>query len=162
MREYKVNKLEESLLAICVDRHLTLALAESCTGGALAARLTKIPGASQYFAGAIVSYQNQAKMDLLKVPKQMLEQYGAVSEAVAKQMLIGTLMQFRADIGIAITGIAGPSGDTSKTPIGTIYIALGRKNAASEIIHLQLEGTREWIIEKTVEESLLALIRYLA
>jgi nicotinamide-nucleotide amidase len=97
-----------------------LGLAESCTGGGLAARLTNPPGASEYFAGSAVTYSYEAKEELLGVPKAMLEEFGAVSPQVAEAMAKGALERFRADVAVSITGIAGPDGGTEEKPVGYV------------------------------------------
>ncbi|HEX4730834.1 MAG TPA: competence/damage-inducible protein A [Solirubrobacterales bacterium] len=97
-----------------------LGLAESCSGGLLAARITNVPGASDFFAGSAVTYAYEAKEDLLGVPKELLEEKGAVSPEVAEAMAIGALERFDADVAISITGIAGPGGGTEEKPVGTV------------------------------------------
>jgi nicotinamide-nucleotide amidase len=97
-----------------------LGLAESCSGGLLAARITNVPGASDYFAGSAVTYAYEAKEELLGVPKALLEEKGAVSPEVAEAMAIGALERFDADVAISITGIAGPGGGTEEKPVGTV------------------------------------------
>ncbi|HEX4751499.1 MAG TPA: competence/damage-inducible protein A [Solirubrobacterales bacterium] len=97
-----------------------LGLAESCSGGLLAARITNVPGASEYFAGSAVTYAYEAKEELLGVPKALLEEKGAVSPEVAEAMAIGALERFEADVAISITGIAGPDGGTEEKPVGTV------------------------------------------
>ncbi len=106
------------------DRGLTLAVAESCTGGLLGYRITKIPGSSDYFLGGVISYANEVKRDILGVNGEDLRRYGAVSEEVARQMAEGVRKLIRADLGVGITGIAGPTGGTSEKPVGLVYIAL--------------------------------------
>ena len=103
-------------------RGLTLAVAESCTGGLLGARITARAGSSDYFAGGIISYANQAKMDLLDVPPGMLAQYGAVSEEVAGAMAEGARDALHADYGLSLTGVAGPDGGTLEKPVGLVYL----------------------------------------
>jgi nicotinamide-nucleotide amidase len=97
-----------------------LGLAESCSGGLLAARITNVPGASEYFAGSAVTYGYEAKEELLGVPKALLEEKGAVSPEVAEAMAIGALERFDADVAVSITGIAGPGGGTGEKPVGTV------------------------------------------
>ena len=104
------------------SRALTLAAAESCTGGMLGARVTARPGSSDYFLGGVVSYSNQAKMDLLGVPPGMLAQYGAVSEEVAGAMAEGARTALGADFALSVTGIAGPGGGTEDKPVGLVYL----------------------------------------
>jgi nicotinamide-nucleotide amidase len=103
-------------------RGVTLAVAESCTGGLLGARLTARPGSSDYFAGGVISYGNQAKIDLLDVPAGMLAQYGAVSEEVAGAMAEGARAALHADYALSITGVAGPDGGTPDKPVGLVYL----------------------------------------
>ena len=151
-------KLEERLLVLCQKENLTLGCAESCTGGALAARITSIPGASRSFAGSIVSYQDQVKERLLHVPSLYLQQYTAVSTEVTLKMLESCLHELAADIGAAVTGIAGPSGGTARSPVGTIYIAVGKKHCLPKIYSLNYSGSREQVIQYAVDKALLSLI----
>jgi nicotinamide-nucleotide amidase len=104
------------------DKNLSLALAESCTGGYISHMLTNISGSSKVFERGIICYSNQAKIDLLNVDKRSIEQYGAVSETVAKQLAFNIRILSDVDIGIGITGIAGPTGGTPEKPIGLVFI----------------------------------------
>ena len=104
------------------SRGLTLAVAESCTGGLIGSRITARPGSSDYFLGGVISYSNQAKMDLLQVPPGMLAQYGAVSEEVAVAMAEGARGALRADYALSVTGVAGPDGGTAEKPVGLVYL----------------------------------------
>lgn len=104
--------------------HVTIATAESCTGGLLASLLTDIPGSSDYFDRGIISYSNQSKTDLLGVPPKTLQTHGAVSEDTAKAMASGIRHRAGVDYGIATTGIAGPGGATPTKPVGLVYIAI--------------------------------------
>jgi nicotinamide-nucleotide amidase len=103
---------------------LTLATAESCTGGLLGHRITGISGSSNYYLGGIISYNNEAKMELLGVKKKTLETFGAVSEETVREMAQGVQSLFKSDLGISISGIAGPTGGTPEKPVGLIYIGL--------------------------------------
>lgn len=105
------------------ERGLRLAVAESCTGGAIASRVTEVPGASGVFQGGVIAYSNEAKTDLLGVPADLIEVEGAVSEAVALAMAAGARTRFGADIGVSTTGIAGPGGGTPEKPVGTVWLA---------------------------------------
>ena len=107
-------------------RGLTLAVAESCTGGLLGARLTERPGSSDYFLGGVISYANEVKMGLLGVPAGMLAQYGAVSEEVAGAMAAGARAATGADYALAVSGVAGPDGGTPDKPVGLVYVGLRR------------------------------------
>jgi len=151
-------KPEEKLLLLCEDRQLNLGLAESCTGGSFAARLTQIPGASRCFAGSIVSYQDQVKTKVLGIPQQILKQKGAVNEEVALKMLEGALFQLGADIAASVTGIAGPDGGTLETPVGTVYLAIGGKQFQTKVTRLDLTGNRIEIIQKTIDWAIIQLI----
>jgi len=152
-------KLEEKLLTLCQVQNLTLGFAESCTGGALAARITRIAGASSCFAGSIVSYQNHVKEHLLHVPQAYLQQYTAISFEVTQKMLESCLLELDADIGAAITGIAGPTGGNAEIPVGTIYIAVGKKASIPKLLSFHCQGSRVEIIEDAVDKVLLSLIQ---
>ena len=113
----------EELIRNCRDRHLLLAVAESCTGGLLAGAITSVPGSSEMFAGSIVAYSNTSKSNVLGVSRNTLERYGAVSEPVALAMAEGAGQLFGADISVAVTGIAGP-GSSNNKPEGRVCFAL--------------------------------------
>ena len=106
------------------SKGLTLSVSESCTGGKVGDMITDVPGCSDYFLGGVVSYSNQAKRDILKVSPTTLSRKGAVSEEVALQMASGVRVALKSDIGIGITGIAGPTGGKPTKPVGLVYIAI--------------------------------------
>jgi nicotinamide-nucleotide amidase len=106
------------------ERRLSLAVAESCTGGLIGHRLTEVPGSSQYLDRVVVSYSNRAKVDLLGVPEAMIRRYGAVSSEVAAAMAQGVRIQSHTDVGLSVTGVAGPDGGSADKPIGLVYIGL--------------------------------------
>ena len=116
--------LAERLGALLSARHLTICAAESCTGGLLADTITDIPGSSRYFLGGLITYSNEAKAKLLGVPSSYFRTFGAVSAPVAVTMARGALKLFGADIALAITGIAGPSGGTKDKPVGLTFISI--------------------------------------
>ena len=118
------DEMENVVVRLLADRKLSLALAESCTGGNLAHRVTNVPGASAVFSGGIVSYANEVKEKWLGVRAATLRQHGAVSEAVAREMALGVREKFGADFALAVTGIAGPGGGTPEKPVGTVFLAL--------------------------------------
>ncbi len=124
------DELENVVVRWLTGRKQTLALAESCTGGNLAHRVTNVPGASAVFSGGVVSYANDAKQKLLGVRAETLRRHGAVSEAVAREMALGAREKFGADFALAVTGIAGPGGGTPEKPVGTVFLALA---AADEV-----------------------------
>jgi nicotinamide-nucleotide amidase len=118
------KKIEEVVVCLLTRQKRTLALAESCTGGLIASRITNVPGASKIFLGGVVAYRNGVKEKFLGVRAETLKQHGAVSEAVAREMAEGAREKFGADFAIAVTGIAGPDGGTKDKPVGTVFIAL--------------------------------------
>ncbi len=142
------DTLEETLLADLEREHLTLAAAESCTGGVLSGRMTSVPGSSRSFVGAIVVYNNEAKSRQLDVPAELLDHEGAVSEPVARAMALGVVRRTGADLGLAITGLAGPdagaSGPDRTRPVGLVYVALAHGEGVV-VQELHLSGDRERI-----------------
>jgi len=116
--------LAERLQGICLGRSLTVATAESCTGGLVASAITDVAGSSAYFLGGIVSYADDAKRDVLGVPAPLLDAHGAVSAQVARAMATGARERLRASLAVSVTGIAGPGGGTSAKPVGLTYIAV--------------------------------------
>ncbi|HKW09093.1 MAG TPA: competence/damage-inducible protein A [Gemmatimonadaceae bacterium] len=148
---------DTDLAAVVIDRcrelDLTIAVAESCTGGLLGARLTSIPGSSDVMLGGVIAYANGVKRDLLHVEQSSLEAHGAVSEAVVREMADGARAGTGASIGIGITGIAGPGGGTPEKPVGTVWIAAALPDAA-RAVHLRLIGDREEIRRRATQSSL--------
>lgn len=134
-------------------RGLTLAVAESCTGGKLGDIITEVPGSSHYFLGGIVSYSDEAKVALLSVEKSVLHSKGAVSEEVALQMASGVRDFLRASIGVGITGIAGPSGGTTSKPVGLVYIAVSSEHSSVCTRNL-FDGDRSEIKLKAAKKAL--------
>ena len=132
------EEIEDVLVQELRARGKTLALAESCTGGAIAQRITDVPGASEIFLGGVVSYANSAKQTFLGVRAESLANDGAVSEVVAREMAVGAREKFGADFALAVTGIAGPGGGTPEKPVGTVFIALA---TASGVIVKQFLNT---------------------
>jgi nicotinamide-nucleotide amidase len=120
---------------LLVEQNATIAVAESCTGGLLAELITDVPGASEYFAGGIVSYSNEAKMSLLGVPASELESFGAVSESVAISMAEGVRERFDTEFGVSTTGIAGPGGGSDEKPVGLVHVALARRGRKTHADH---------------------------
>ncbi|MBY6837570.1 nicotinamide-nucleotide amidohydrolase family protein [Clostridium botulinum] len=126
----KVEKIEEVLGRMLIDRGLTLSSAESCTGGLISSTLISYPGISEVFMEGAVTYSNEAKIRRLNVKKETLDKYGAVSEQVAIEMAEGIAKTSRTNIGIATTGIAGPGGGTAEKPVGLVYIGICIKGKA--------------------------------
>ncbi|MBI4115837.1 MAG: CinA family nicotinamide mononucleotide deamidase-related protein [Candidatus Omnitrophica bacterium] len=142
------------------SKGLTLSLAESCTGGLVAEILTRVPGASDYLVGSVVAYSNKVKTHTLNVSKKIIETRGAVSEESARAMAKGVRAAFNTDLGISITGIAGPSGGTKTKPVGLVYIAIdsGKKNRAWKEF---FRGDREQIRARAAKKALEYLWRWL-
>lgn len=118
------DDLATRLVALLSDRGLTLAVAESCTGGLIGSLITDVPGSSACFLGGIVPYSNDAKEALLEVPKQTMVQYGSVSAETALAMARGARERFGSDIAVGVTGITGPGGGTAEKPVGLVHIAV--------------------------------------
>ncbi len=140
------------ILDLCRADGLRVAVAESCTGGLLGARLTSIPGSSDVFVGGVLAYDNSAKVEMLGVSPADIEAHGAVSEAVAGAMARGVRHRLSADIGMSITGIAGPGGGTPEKPVGTVWIALDGKISGTR--GLRLVGDRAEIRHRAVQAAL--------
>ena len=152
-----VDSLEQVVVQEMTARGLTLAAAESCTGGLLGKRVTDSPGASACFLGGVVSYSNQAKQDLLGVKKETLEQFGAVSEQVACQMAEGVRRAMGADVGVSTTGVAGPGGSEQK-PAGLVYIGLSTKEGTRAVRILKPNQSRDRV-RRLASSTALDLIR---
>jgi nicotinamide-nucleotide amidase len=133
--------LIESVSKLLTDNKLTIATAESCTGGLLGHMLTSISGSSAYYDRGIISYTNEAKQELLGVPKDLLEQYGAVSEQVAASMAKGVRKLAQTDLGVSTTGIAGPTGGTIDKPVGLVYIGVSSKEKTL-VKRFEFQGSR--------------------
>lgn len=156
------NSTETLLQQLFINHGWTLSLAESCTGGAIAAHLTRHPQCSKYFLGSIVAYSNLLKIKVLDVEEKMIREEGAVSEAVVKQMARGVLQLSGSDYSLAISGIAGPGGGTPSKPVGTVWGAIGQKNGEIRAFSNHFVGNREEIIEESVNwilSHLLSLIK---
>ena len=125
---YGTQTLEAAIGKLLIERGLTLATAESCTGGFLAHKITKIPGCSAYYKGSVIAYAYETKNKQLGVKNETLEKYGAVSEETVKEMVVGVIKAIETDIGISISGIAGPGGGTPDKPVGTVWLAIGNKD----------------------------------
>ena len=138
-----------------------IGLAESCTAGLLAARLTEIPGSSDYVAGGVVAYSNEAKVELLGVPAELIERHGAVSPEVAEAMADGALERFAAELAIAVTGIAGPGGGTEEKPVGYVCICVKQSGAGALARDVVLPGDRAEIRDRSTTLAMHLLRRLL-
>ena len=148
------------VLALCKARGLTLATAESCTGGLAAKELTDVPGASAVFVGGVVSYWSEVKAKVLGVPRQLLADYGAVSEPVARAMAEGARRLTGADAALSVTGVAGPDRDDRGNAVGTVFIALAAEGA-TVCRPLALSGSRDEIRRDAVSAMWALLADYI-
>lgn len=153
----KHETIQQAIHHYFIQNKMTLALAESCTGGYLSSLLTQIPDASKYFLGCLVSYQNEVKNKLLKVKKTTLEKEGAVSAKCVIEMAKGAQKLFNCDVSIAISGIAGPKGGTKAKPVGTVHIALCDRNKKITTFVFQVSGNRKSIIQRSANYALAEL-----
>ena len=124
MADDPLRVLAERLQELCLSRGLTVATAESCTGGLVASAITDVSGSSLYYRGGIVAYANEAKLTLLDVPRELLEAHGAVSAQVARAMAVGARARLSVDLAVSVTGVAGPGGGSASKPVGLTYIAV--------------------------------------
>jgi len=154
------EKIEAVVVRLLTGRNQTLALAESCTGGAISDHVTNVPGASKVFLGGVVAYKNDVKQKFLGVHAETLKQNGAVSEAVAREMAEGARKRFRVDFALGITGIAGPAGGTKHKPVGTVFIALAGPFGTAVERKLNA-GERMAFKEVTARQALALLIAHL-
>jgi PncC family amidohydrolase len=145
--------VERGLARLLISRGLTLAVAESCTGGLIGQRITSVSGSSQYFAGGVISYSNDVKVRLLGVSAKVLESAGAVSRETAAAMAQGVRRLCRADIGVSCTGIAGPGGGTSAKPVGLVYIAVSGRRGG-KVTGFRFCGNRAAIRRQASEQAL--------
>ena len=161
-----IKNLQDEIMQAALDLkelfpkyHQIYVTAESLTAGEIASSIVKIPGSSSYFEGGFVTYSNELKHDILGVKNETLNEFGAVSEAVVKQMTNGALNKAtKATIAVAVSGIAGPDGGTPAKPVGTVWMAVQRRGEESRATLLQLHGSRDEIRLQTTLHALKALI----
>jgi len=139
---------------LCLERHLKVATAESCTGGLIAGALTEIAGSSAVFERGFVTYSNEAKMEILGVRAETLDKFGAVSEETVRQMAEGALARSRADIAVSVSGIAGPSGGTPEKPVGLVWFGLAVKGREALAESRVFPGGRSDVRRATVLHAL--------
>ena len=154
------KELLKKVTNLLKKQKLTIATAESCTGGLIAHTLTNISGSSNYFDRGIVSYSNRAKMKLLDIPEVLFKKHGAVSPEVAEAMAEGVRIKSNVDIGIATTGIAGPTGGTKEKPVGLVYIVVSTSDK-TEVKKFQFLGDRLRNKENTCIEALQMILNIL-
>lgn len=155
-----MKRFEADVLALADAlraRGETLATAESCTGGLIAAACTSVAGSSDWFERGFVTYSNEAKVESLGVPAALIAAHGAVSEPVVRAMAEGALAHSKAQWSVAVTGIAGPGGAVPGKPVGTVWLALAHRGVVSLAERLQLDGDRSAVREQTVQRALMQL-----
>jgi nicotinamide-nucleotide amidase len=152
--------VEEIVLDLARGRGMTIAAAESCTGGLVSARLTSVPGSSKAFVGGLVAYDDRLKLDGLGVPAELLERHGAVSAETAAAMAAGVRHSLGADVGVSVTGVAGPGGGTPKKPVGLVFIH-AETPEASHGVELRLPGNRDAVRRRAAASALHLLRRLL-
>jgi nicotinamide-nucleotide amidase len=157
MADAELRALAERLQGLCLGRRLTVAVAESCTGGLVAAALTDVPGSSGYFLGGVVAYADASKAALLSVPEATLVGHGAVSAQVARAMAIAVRERFGASLAASVTGIAGPGGGSPEKPVGLTYVGLAERGAVA-VRRSTWSGDREANRRDSVRAVLVALI----
>lgn len=156
-----IEHIAQELGAVLQDKKMLLATAESCTGGWIAKIITSLPTSSCCLDRGFVTYSEESKHEMLGVDPQAIEQYGAVSELVARQMAEGALRNSDAQVSLAVTGVAGPTKDDSGKPIGTIWFAWARVNTPTIAECLRLDGGRKEICAQAVKHSLKRLLEIL-
>jgi nicotinamide-nucleotide amidase len=154
----ELSILATQVAAVMQQHRLMLASAESCTGGWIAKVLTDLSGSSAWFETGVVSYSNEAKMSLLGVKRETLERTGAVSEATVLEMTSGALERLHADVAVAVTGIAGPTGGTPEKPVGTVWIGWQRRGGAARAQLFHFAGDREAVRRQTVAAALAGVL----
>ena len=137
----------------------TIATAESITGGGIGAALTAVPGSSEVYKGGVISYTDEIKREVLCVPPEWLEKYGAVSPWVAMEMASGVRGLLHTDVAVSVTGLAGPGGDDRGHPVGTVYIAYEDRER-NGVHHYRFEGDRESVRRQTIEAALKLILLY--
>lgn len=155
----ELNQLAVQVGAALKARGLMLASAESCTGGWVGEAVTSVPGSSHWYDRGFITYTNEAKQEMLSVSAQTLAEYGAVSEQTVREMAAGALKHSRADITLAISGIAGPGGATPGKPVGTVCVAWATRSGAGRFETFHFQGDRTAVRRQAVMAALLGVLR---
>ena len=162
MSESEITELISRLVPALIKQNKVIATAESCTGGWISKSITDFAGSSRWFECSMVTYSNRAKVDLLGVQQNTLDTYGAVSQPVVKEMVLGLLDRCDANIGISISGIAGPDGGTEDKPVGTVWIAWAKSGVFIEAVKFQFDGNRNEVRLNGVYQAIKGVERLLA
>jgi nicotinamide-nucleotide amidase len=158
MTEDDVTEIARKLGRACKRRGVDLVTAESCTGGGVATACTRISGSAKWFERGMVTYTNIAKKEMLGVSEETLKAHGAVSEEVAREMAAGALKHSHADISVAVTGIAGPTGGTRQKPVGTVHFAWGVRGGPIQTRRFRFKGDRVAVRLQSVAVALQGLV----
>ncbi len=158
MTKVKKYELEDEVGVLLAAAGLQIAVAESCTGGLLGHKITSVSGSSEYFLGGVIAYSNEIKNRVLGIGNDVLRREGAVSETVAIQMATSVRGRFMADIGVGITGVAGPSGGSEEKPVGLVYIALA-DGKRCRVCRFDIRGKRRNMVKETAASGALEMIR---
>lgn len=148
--------LEKAVVDLLLAKELTVTCAESCTGGLLSARIINVPGASEVFKSGMITYSNKSKRSLLNVKKSTLQKHGAVSARTAEEMVKGAALVSKADVAVALTGIAGPDGGTEEKPVGLVYIACNVKGTVT-VKEFRFKGNRMKIRDAATTAALMLM-----
>ena len=156
----EISALSDELVSLASEKNITMAFAESCTGGLIGASVTEISGASKVFLGSAVTYSNEAKQKILGVDHAVISRYGAVSEECALQMAAGSRRIFGSQIALSVTGVAGPDGGSPDKPVGTVWFGYASDEKECAFMRC-FNGDRNYIRNATVQEALLFLVNEL-
>ena len=158
MTEDDITAIAQKMGRVCKRRRVMVAAAESCTGGGVAAAITRISGSAKWFDRGFVTYHNDAKRQMLGVKQRTLKQHGAVSEEVAREMAAGALRESQADVSVAVTGIAGPTGAAPGKPVGTVWFAWAAKGGPVQSRCFRFKGDRHEVRRQSVAMALHGII----
>ncbi len=158
MTEDDITAIAQKMGRACKRRKVMVATAESCTGGGVAAAITRISGSANWFDRGFVTYHNDAKKQMLGVKQRTLKQHGAVSEEVAREMAAGALRESQADVSVAVTGIAGPTGAAPGKPVGTVWFAWAAKGEPVQSSCLRFKGDRHEVRRQAVAMALQGIV----
>lgn len=156
----RASELASAVHALFTEKHLTLAAAESITGGLISSSVISVPGASQFFKGGVVAYSNESKEKILGVRRRTLVSHGAVSRETAIEMAYGAGRIFQSTVSVSSTGIAGPSGQTDSKPLGLVFMAVASEDSSS-VEEKRYEGGREEIRHRATADALTLLLKFM-
>jgi nicotinamide-nucleotide amidase len=156
-----MKNLSQKIVKLLTKKKVKISFAESCTGGMLSSAITSVSGSSKVFTMGLITYSNQAKTSILKVPKQIIKKYGAVSTQCCSSMVRNLSKISKSDICVSITGIAGPGGGSKKKPVGLVYVGIKKSNKVVVKRYLFKNKGRSYIQKATVNKSLVSILSFL-